>query len=267
MTAPPAQTPADLVRRELAADPARPLITFYDDATGERVELSVATFDNWVAKTANLLMDGLAAEPGMRVGLLLPLHWQAAVWCLAAWSAGLVVALADPAGSDVIVTGPDDLDRAAAAAADEIVALSLRPLGVPFAEPLPPGVLDYGVEVRAYGDRFRPVVRPSPADPALVAGDVQLSQGELAGVERDDLGLGERVLTATAYLTWPALCAGLLRPLAAGGSLVLCRNLDTRSLVDRVITERVTVVTGVTRPADWPAGARGAPPRFAPLSC
>ena len=55
------RTPADLLRSALAADPARPLVTFYDDATGERVELSVATFANWVAKTANLLQDELAA--------------------------------------------------------------------------------------------------------------------------------------------------------------------------------------------------------------
>ena len=46
------RTPADLLRSALAADPGRPLVTFYDDATGERVELSVATFANWVAKTA-----------------------------------------------------------------------------------------------------------------------------------------------------------------------------------------------------------------------
>ncbi|MBK3590271.1 TIGR03089 family protein, partial [Streptomyces sp. MBT57] len=70
------RTAADLLRSALAADPARPLVTFYDDATGERVELSVATFANWVAKTANLLQSDLAAEPGDRLALLLPAHWQ-----------------------------------------------------------------------------------------------------------------------------------------------------------------------------------------------
>jgi uncharacterized protein (TIGR03089 family) len=44
---------ADLLRR----DPGRPLVTFYDDATGERVELSVATYANWVAKTSSLLVE------------------------------------------------------------------------------------------------------------------------------------------------------------------------------------------------------------------
>lgn len=84
------RTPADLLRSALAADPARPMVTFYDDATGERVELSVATFANWVAKTANLLQGDLAAEPGDRLALLLPAHWQSAVWLLACASVGVV---------------------------------------------------------------------------------------------------------------------------------------------------------------------------------
>ena len=52
-----------------APTPARPLVTFYDDATGERVELSVATYANWVAKTAGLAQDELdarARRPGAR---------------------------------------------------------------------------------------------------------------------------------------------------------------------------------------------------------
>ena len=83
-----ARTPADLLSSALAADPARPLLTYYDDAVGERVELSVATFANWVAKTANLLQGDLATEPGDRVALLLPAHWQTAVWLMACLAAG-----------------------------------------------------------------------------------------------------------------------------------------------------------------------------------
>ena len=44
---------------QLRTDAARPLVTFYDDATGERVELSVTTYANWVAKTAGLVQDEL----------------------------------------------------------------------------------------------------------------------------------------------------------------------------------------------------------------
>ena len=83
--------PPELLDRALRADPARPLLTFYDDATDERTELSVATFANWVAKTANLLQDDLGAGPGATLSLDLPPHWQAAVWLQSAWMLGLQV--------------------------------------------------------------------------------------------------------------------------------------------------------------------------------
>ena len=43
------------LRRALADDPANPRLTYYDDASGERVELSTTTLVNWVAKTVNVL--------------------------------------------------------------------------------------------------------------------------------------------------------------------------------------------------------------------
>ena len=49
------------------ADPARPLLTYDDRGTGERVELSATTTANWVAKTANLLVDELDLEAGGRL--------------------------------------------------------------------------------------------------------------------------------------------------------------------------------------------------------
>ena len=133
---------------------ARPLVTFYDDATGERVELSVATFDNWVAKTANLLQDGLGARPGSRVGLLLPLHWQTTVWLVACWCAGLVAAPQTP-DADIVVACPDRIADAPIRAGVDVVALSLAPLGRPL-DAAPPGVLDYAIVVPSYGDRFVP---------------------------------------------------------------------------------------------------------------
>src|SRR5690606_17128304 len=41
---------SSVLRGLLGADAGRPLITFYDHAGGERVELSVTTYANWVAK-------------------------------------------------------------------------------------------------------------------------------------------------------------------------------------------------------------------------
>ncbi|MEU5091483.1 TIGR03089 family protein [Streptomyces sp. NPDC021356] len=242
------RTPADLLRSALAADPGRPLVTFYDDATGERVELSVATFGNWVAKTANLLQGDLAAGPGDRVALLLPAHWQTAVWLLACASVGAVADVGgDPAAADVVVSGPDTLETARACTGER-VALALRPLGGRFPQP-PAGFADYAVEVPAQGDRFAPFAPVDPEEPALIAAGAQYTAAEVVERARADApglnltGPGSRLLSGLAYDTWEGLSAGLFAPLAAGGSVVLCRNLDhldEDALAKRIESERIT---------------------------
>src|SRR5690242_2919202 len=72
-------------------DAARPLLTYYDDATNERTELSGATLGNWVAKTANMLVDECGVEPGQWAAVGLPPHWQTAAVLLGCWTAGLAV--------------------------------------------------------------------------------------------------------------------------------------------------------------------------------
>ncbi|URN16341.1 MULTISPECIES: TIGR03089 family protein [Streptomyces] len=246
------RTPADLLRSALAADPARPLVTYYDDATGERVELSVATFANWVAKTANLLQDGLCAEPGERVALLLPAHWQTAVWLLACASAGVVADLGgDPAGADHVVAGPDRLDEGLACSGTRL-ALSLAPLGRRFPAP-PAGYQDYAVEVPGQGDRFTPYAPVDPDSPALAVDDRAGGRLELTGAAlvdraradaaRRGLGPGSRLLSGLAWDRWDGVSAGLYAPLAAGGSVVLCRHPDRlapEALAARIESERVT---------------------------
>lgn len=243
-----AQTPAGLLADALRGDPGRPLITFYDDATGERVELSVATFGNWVAKTANLLQGDLGAQPGDRVALLLPAHWQTAVWVLAGFSVGAVVVPGgDPAEAELVVSGPDTLE-AARACRGERVALALRPLGGRFPQ-APAGFADYAVEVPSQGDRFVPYTRVDPDAPALeLPGDGVWTAAGVADRARESaaaLGLttGSRLLSGLAFGTWDGLAAGLLAPLAADASVVLCRHLDqlpAEDLAKREAAERVT---------------------------
>ncbi|MFE6336532.1 TIGR03089 family protein [Streptomyces sp. NPDC057806] len=245
------RTPADLLRSALAADPGRPLVTFYDDATGERVELSVATFANWVAKTANLLQGDLGAGPGDRVALLLPAHWQTAVWLLACSSVGTVADMggADVAAAEVVVSGPDTLD-AARSCGGERVALALRPLGGRFPQ-VPPGFADYAVEVPGQGDRFAPFAAVDPEEPALIVAGREFSGAEVVERARDEatgLGLtgpGSRILSGLGYDSWEGLNAGLYGALATGGSVVLCRNLTAlgeEALAQRIESERVTAV-------------------------
>ncbi|MFF0203482.1 TIGR03089 family protein [Streptomyces sp. NPDC005017] len=243
------RTPADLLRSALAEDPARPLVTFYDDATGERVELSVATFANWVAKTSNLLQDGMSAQPGERVALLLPAHWQTAVWLLACSSVGVVADVGgDPARADHVVAGPDRFDEGLACSGERY-ALSLAPLGRRFTGGPPAGYEDYAVEVPTFGDRFAAYAPVDPEEPALVVAGAELTGAEVverARAEAAPLGLtgpGSRLLSALPYDTWEGLSAGLYGPLASGGSVVLCRHLDQASedtLTKRIESERVT---------------------------
>lgn len=234
-------TPAQLLAAARAADPASPFLTFYDDATDERIELSLTSFDNWVAKTANLLQDGLGTEPGERVAILLPPHWQGAVWMLAAWSAGLVVDLSAGSAPDVVVTGPDTLDAAVALKARDTLALALRPLGGRFTTPRPSGVLDYGAEVPTYGDHFSPYVPVAPDSPLLALDGAELTAAELvARATAVGLGAGARVLTTANPAGSDGYLDALLAPLAVRGSIVLVRNADPARTERRVADERVT---------------------------
>src|SRR5829696_9405469 len=87
----PPTGPAALLATARDRDPARPLLTHYDDATDERVELSATTLANWVAKTANLLQEEFDIGAGSTVAVSLPVHWQTAAVLLGAWSCGAAV--------------------------------------------------------------------------------------------------------------------------------------------------------------------------------
>ncbi|GAA1816722.1 TIGR03089 family protein [Planosporangium flavigriseum] len=232
-------------RAAIAADPTRPLLTFYDDATGERTELSGTTLENWVAKTANLLVDGCGLGPGDLAAVVLPPHWQTAAVLLGAWSAGLTVTYADPVLTEA--TEPAEVsfvtaDRLATApeAGDRFV-LGLAPMALPMRE-VPAGFVDYVAEVRGHGDHFRPYAPVRDTDPATADGTTQEEYCRAARglAEARGIGPADRVLVDAAEaadpLTW------LLAPLVAGASIVLCANLDPAARQRRLEIERVTRV-------------------------
>lgn len=241
--------PDALLAAALARDPAGPLLTFYDDATGERTELSTTTLANWVAKTANLLRDDVGAAPGDRVAVLLPAHWQAAAILLGAWSAAAVVGTT-PAGAAAAFASGDRV--AAAAGADEVFALSLAPLGRAFPAGPPPGTRDYSVDVLAQGDRWSgPLVED--AAPALETPDGTVTGGDLVEIalrRAAELSLlaGDRLLTTEPWDGPTGWVDGLLVPLAAGASVVLAVNADPAALPARVLAERVTATLGAEVP-------------------
>jgi uncharacterized protein (TIGR03089 family) len=228
----------------LRRDAARPLVTFYDDATGERVELSVATYANWVAKTAGLVQDELEVERGGLAVVDLPAHWLAAVWLGAAWMLGLAVT-DDPAlaaEADLLVGGPDALGRLAAHAERvPVVALSLRPLGGRFTEALPTGVVDYGAVVLAQPDAFVGLEPTGPDDVAWRDADGATTQGALL-----DEAAGSSLVTAGGRLVTdvpPCSRTGLLTllaPLVHDASTVWVRHPDEAAWTAREEQERAT---------------------------
>jgi uncharacterized protein (TIGR03089 family) len=229
---------ADVLARQLRTDSSRPLITFYDDATGERVELSVTTYANWVAKAASLLVEEHDLERGQSLCVDLPIHWLGPVFLGAAWTAGLVVTGPDDGEPDAVVCGPRSLERWAAYADDlPVLACSLLPLGVRFAEPLPPGVHDVGVEIWGQPDAFTPWDPPTPEDPAYPG----VTQGELwrtaaAGSLLTD---GGRLLSEANPASPPGI-ATFTEPLACGGSLVLVTHPGPERLDATYVAERAT---------------------------
>jgi uncharacterized protein (TIGR03089 family) len=223
---------------------ASPLITFYDDATGERVELSGTTTANWAAKAANLLRDECEVEPGTPVAMLLPAHWQTAAVLLAVWWCGAVV-VTEPGDAEWVLCDADRVDIALAAEpAGGVVALSLDAFGkgVPG---LPAGVVDFATDVRLQGDEFTPWAPVPDEAPALdratvseVLAAARARAGEL-GLSRSD-----RVLSTLEWNTAAGLRDGLLAVLAAEASLVQVRNADEAALGHRAATERTTVRLG-----------------------
>ena len=233
----------------LAADPGRPVVTYYDDATGERVELSGTTLANWAAKTANLLRDECDVEPGVPVAVLLPAHWQTAAVLLGAWSCGAEV-VGEPAAAAVALAAEPALpDLVASAAASKVlvVGCSLDAFGRGLADP-PPGVIDYAVQVRLHGDEFvadRPVRGSAKALAGSTVDEVVATARERAA----ELGLdaGDRVLSTLDWSVPDGVVDGLLTVLAVGGSLVQCRNTDPAALARRAETERTTARLGAGR--------------------
>jgi len=247
--------PAALLASARDRDPARPLLTHYDDATGERVELSATTLDNWVAKTANLLRDEFDVGPGRTVAVALPVHWQTAAVLLAVWSCGATVvdtAAEDDeraADADVVLAAQDRLEALEDAGVEELLGLSLHPLGMGMAG-YTGRARDFALEVRVHGDVFVPYEPPDPAAPGLAVGNLELTLGGLADAAAELAGrlgivAGDRVLVDEVTALEAGPVAWLLAPLSAGASIVLCRHPHPDALAARAATERVTATLGV----------------------
>ncbi len=246
MTAAPSKNPDDvhgLLRTLLAEDPGRPRLTWYGPG-GERVELSARVLENWVAKTANLIVDELDAGPGSLLLLDLPPHWRTVTWLLATWSVGACAVLPGNDGPEpdaVISTDPS----ASGGPGLPVVAVALPALATSFGPELPRGAIDAAAAVRSHPDLFVPLVRPAPGDPALYRSPDPLPHTELlarAGALARRAGYPDRVRLLTGSGLEHAL-RDWLGPMLLHGSVVLHHDLAG---LDPASRDRLADQEGVT---------------------
>ncbi|MBG0562319.1 TIGR03089 family protein [Actinoplanes aureus] len=229
------------------------LVTFYDDATGERVRLTATDLGVWAAATAQLLSAECGLPRGSRAGVLLPPHWQTAAVLLGAWAAGIEVSFRGWSSAGL---GPDTgpaLDatfverRRVGSWLEDVPAarhqfvLGLAPAGAPTPD-VPDGYRDFPQAARPHLGAAPPVGGVGVGEAATVDGTTFGEYGAVAAEVGRSRGLaaGDRVLIDTAAYEEPLLW--LMAPLTAGASIVLCANLDRSRLDQRISAEAVTHV-------------------------
>jgi uncharacterized protein (TIGR03089 family) len=231
----------------------RPLLTYYDDATGERTELSAAELGGWSARVAGLLHDGCGLTAGGNAAVLLPPHWQTAAVLLGAWSAGIAVSFRPWATAGLPAQPQDRLDAVFISrkrldswleevpAAPHRFVLGLAPGLTPPAE-VPEGYRDFAAEVVRHPDIAPAYAAVRPGDAASPDGTTYAEWSDVAHDIAAALHLraGDRVLVDADNHEQPV--QWLLAPLAVGASIVLCAHLDRDALDRRIAAEGVTRV-------------------------
>lgn len=265
-----------------------PLITHYsadphsaDPTAVNRVELSQATVDNWVAKTSNHLCDEFEFDPELAgeasAAIDLPLHWLHSVWLASVWNLGAYITTREDQAS-IIVTETDQVEAALNRANRHQAVVGctlgngLDPLGAGSSEnqrTVPPTAVDYSHDVRMFADSFDSGYTPEPDDLAFETESdsftrAQLEQLAVDLLEAHGVAPGGRVLLSqlplelnesspSTLVQEPQLATAVaLGILTAGGigqnrtpaaSLVLCQGLNPEQLAHIAEQERATLVS------------------------
>lgn len=226
----------------LTREPGRPRITWYGDG-GERVELSGAVLENWVNKTANLLVEEFDVGPGTRVRLDLPGHWRTIVWAFATWRVGACVVTGGGTADVTVTDRPDEH-----AGTRDLVVVSLPALARRYDGTLPPSAIDAASAVMTYGDTLGWTPSTDPSATALDDGARQVTHaGLVAAAAGDEDRPQERALLPVPAARGADLLTAVVDVLRGDGSVVLVsvslaqelRDDDAR--FDRLVSsERIT---------------------------
>ena len=239
-------TVTDLLARMRLVDPASPRLVWHG---GEgRIELSGRVFDNWVAKTSNLLVDELDAVPGTVVELDLPPHWKSLAIAFACWQVGCTVEVPEirrdttspRTHADILMTHRHVPDLAPP---QLLVCVALGSLAFRWDGVLPRAAVDYAAEVRSQGDVFlNDVDHADRPEELLTSNGVPLTA---AGLERLITTPSATSSTDAADATGTLLLepgAGLLPALAA--ALLAWRRDSALVLVEEGVEVTATMVSG-----------------------
>ena len=233
-------TPEQLFADLLAAQPGQPFVTYYDEATGERSELSVRSLANWVAKTHFLLLDELGLGPGDAALIALPAHWISVPALLGCLTAGLELTATESSAAVAFVE-PGTI--AQANGIPDVYAIAPSSAAVGFGASVPAGATDYVVSVRPQPDAWTSVrFGASETDPCIDGRD-RAAVVTAARERATELGVpsGARVLTTRDWSGPMDWLDTLLVPLAVGGSVVFVRNASDDVVRRRIEQERATI--------------------------
>ncbi|WP_278315398.1 TIGR03089 family protein [Lolliginicoccus levis] len=220
----------------LRSQAARPLVTYYDQASGERIELSGTTAANWAAKTGNMVRDEFGLAAGDRVAVLLPAHWQTATVLLGSWWAGCEVLAGQAHDARLAFTTAQTLPGADDA--EEIAALSLDPFGRGLLD-LPIGVTDFATTVPGHGDQFQATPgTDAPALDGIVVTSVLARARSFAQEQGWDSS--SRIVSTLSWTDAESIIVGFVAVLAVGASLVQVANADAAALGRIAASEKAT---------------------------
>jgi uncharacterized protein (TIGR03089 family) len=226
-------------------NPAFPLVTYVDAHDGSRTELSGISVANAAAKIANALVMEFDAEPGTRIALALPWHWQRATWLGGIWASGCTAVVDEDqfTSSDLVVTDERSCSRILQLGCSDVLAVSLHPFGLPITGELPDGSRDVTIDVRNQPDAL--LVGGQFTDAAALTIDGKtLSQGQVLDAAEDlatlwSIAHGSRVLVAAADLNprseW---IAPLALPLRIDGSVLMTEVFSAELAAGEGVTAR-----------------------------
>jgi uncharacterized protein (TIGR03089 family) len=233
-------TPEGLFGSVLAAQPTRPLVTYYNGETGERSELSARSVANWVAKTYFLLTDELDLQVGDRAYVDLPAHWITVPILIGCWAAGLSVTASPESSAVGFVTGSGSRPAGSAAPSYAVAAAhAARGYGT---DP-PAGTQDYVAAVRPQPDSWAALAFPAGPDDPAIDGRSRAEVAASASGRAAQFGLeaGSRVLITHEWQPPEDWIDDLLAPLSVHGSVVVAcavADLDRLAAQERVTHRR-----------------------------